>query len=194
MIWVGANLCSLRCCDLICGAGFLPTHPRGWSLSFLWLMQSVFSVVCPSQDWRPFTPGWPWENSTGTQLSLGNMPGSLWSEHYSCSRGLQRPSLCILGRSALFLSCQCPVALATATSVPFCLCSTSWPGVWPPGRGWSVHAVGNLTTVSTMGQDSLLVWGEVPALPYGSLSRCAVDLKPRPPPQVFQKGPVTQLL
>lgn len=48
--------------------------------------------------------------------------------------------------------------------------------------------------MSTMGQDSLLVWGEVLALLYGSLSRCAVDLKPRPPPQVFQKGPVTQLL
>lgn len=40
---------------------------------------------------------------------------------YSCSRDLQRPSLCILGRSALFLGCQCPVALATDTSVPFCL-------------------------------------------------------------------------
>lgn len=86
-------------------------------------------------------PGRPWENSTGAQLSLGNMPGSLWSKHYSCSRVLQRPSLCILGRSALFLSCQCPVALTTATSVPFaCLCSTSWPGIWPLGRGWAVHS------------------------------------------------------
>lgn len=38
-----------------------------------------------------------------------------------------------------------------------------------------------------MGQDSLLVWGEVLALPYGSLSRCAVDLKPGPPPG-FSEG------
>lgn len=33
--------------------------------------------------------------------------------------------LCILGRNSLYLSCQCPTALGTATSVPSCLSELS---------------------------------------------------------------------
>lgn len=142
MIWVGANLYSLRC-DLTSDAGFLPTpDPEGGPIPFCGCSLS-FLMSVPSEDWWPFTPGWPWVNSTGAHPFPREYPRQLMVQHYSCSRDLQCPSLCILGGSALYLSCQCPVALATATSVPFCL---------------------------------------------------SVDLEPRPPPQVFQKGPVTQLL
>lgn len=33
--------------------------------------------------------------------------------------------LCILGRNSLYLSCRCPTALGTATSVPSCLSELS---------------------------------------------------------------------
>lgn len=77
------------------------------------------------------------------------------------------PSLCILGRSALFLSCHCPVALATATSVPFCLCVlhlmarclATREGLGCP-RSWE------LDHSASHGAGFPLVWGEVLALPY----------------------------
>lgn len=103
--------------------GFCPPHTQGMD-PFLSVVDAVCLFCClfPPRTGGHSPLDGPGRTVLGYILSLGNMPGSLWSKHYSCSRGLQCPSLCILGRSALFLSCQCLVALATATCVPFCLC------------------------------------------------------------------------